>query len=133
VRGALLGCGAVAALIAIGLVAMMIYMRRHPERMTDLLMRQVETNFAADVTAQEKEDLRSAYDRFRRSLVDGTAPRQSLQDMRGILLSRGMRSSVTRDQVHALTEVFRTGARPDTPGRASTAPPIAPVRPLPTP
>ena len=66
----LLMIGLIVCMLGMGF-GMMIYMRRHPEQMTDLLMRQVESNFAADVTTQEKEDLRSAYDRFRRSLVDG--------------------------------------------------------------
>lgn len=129
-RNALLGCGAVAALIAIALVAAMIYLRRHPEQMTDLLMRQVESNLASDVTPQDKEDLRAAYEDFRRSLVDGTASRRPLQDMRSILLSKGMRSSVSRKQVHDLTEVFRNGARsgaPTSSSRATAGPPPTPV------
>jgi hypothetical protein len=113
------GCGAFAALIALCLVAVLVYLRRHPEKMTDALMEQVQSNFAADVTAQEKEDLRAAYTDFRRSLVDGTASRQSLQDMRGVLLSRGLHSSVSREQVRSLTEIFRGGSRP---ARAPAAP-----------
>ncbi len=104
----------VAALIAIVLIGAMVYLRRHPEQMTDFLMKQVESNFAPDVTAQEKEDLRAAYAAFRPSLVDGTASRGSLEDMRAILLSRGMRGAVSREQVHDLTELFRRQARPAT-------------------
>lgn len=124
-RQALVGCGALALVVAVALISILVYLRRHPERMTDVLMRQVESGFAADVTAQEKEDLRASYSRFRESLVRGTANRQSLQDIRSVLLSRGMGSTVSRDQVHALTEIFRNGARPDAP-TGSSPPPASP-------
>ncbi len=133
-RNALLGCGAVAALIAIALIATMVYLRRHPERMTDFLMKQVESNFASDVTPQEKEDLRAAYAAFRPSLVDGTASRGSLQDMRGILLSKGMRGAVSRQQVRDLTELFRRYARSEPVSSSSSGWTVRPSPPpVPTP
>jgi hypothetical protein len=114
-RSALIGCGAVALVIAVAMISFLIYIRRHPERMTDALMRQVESNFASDVTPQEKEDLRAAYSSYRETLVRGTASRQSLQDLRSVMMSGGFGRAVTRDQVRNMTEIFRTGARRDAP------------------
>ena len=131
-RQALVGCGAVALVVAVGLISFLIYLRRHPERMTDAVMNQVQSNFAPDVTAQDKEDLRAAYAAFRPKLVNGTASRQSLQDLRSILMSGGFGSSVSREQVRQLIEIFRTGTRRDaptgtSPGSLSTTIP-APAR-----
>ena len=114
-RQALVGCGAVALVVAVCLISLLIYLRRHPERMTDAVMNQVQSNFGSDVTAQDKEDLRAAYSAFRPKLVSGTASRQSLQDLRSILMSGGFGSSVSREQVRQLIEIFRTGTRRDAP------------------
>lgn len=120
-RSALIGCGAVAAVIAIAMISFVIYIRRHPERMTDALMNQVYSNFAPDVTPQEREDLRAGYSAYREKLVRGTASRQSLQDLRSVMMSGGFTSTVTRDQVRSMTEIFRTGARRDAPTGTSPA------------
>ena len=99
-----------AAILAIGFLGFILYMRRNPERMTDLMMRQVESNYASDVTPQEKEELRSAYAEFRKVLVSGHADSRWLADMRSTVLSAGPTSPVTREQVRSLTDIFRRGA-----------------------
>lgn len=106
----LIGCGSVALVVLLGLVAAILYIRRNPERMTDFMMRQVESSYAADVTDEEKRQLRAAYAEFRRAVVEKRVSRDSFQDVRSTVLSGGPGSSVTREQVRSLTETFRTAA-----------------------
>ncbi len=115
-----------AAAVAIGLIVMFFYVRRNPQAMTDLLMKQVESHYAPDVTAQEKEDLRSAYAAFRKAAAEGRLRQQSYQDLRGTILSRGPNNDVARQQVQELTEIFRRGAGATVPPAGATPPPSAP-------
>ncbi len=132
-KNALIGCGAVALLVLIGMIGSIIYMRRNPQAMTDLMMRQIESNYASDVTEQEKTDLRAAYAEFRRALVNGSASRRWLQDMRTTLLSGGPSTPVTREQVRTLTETFRAGAGNPSPAARPPATPAALRSTTPTP
>lgn len=124
----LIGCGSVSLVVLLGLIAAILYIRRNPERMTDFMMRQVESSYAPDVTEAEKRELRAAYADFRRAVVEKRVTRDSLQDMRSTLLSGGPGSSVTREQVRSLTETFRAAterpaSRALTPGAALSATP----------
>jgi hypothetical protein len=123
----LIGCGAVALLIAVCFIAFLIYVRQRPEVLTDIVMKQVESHYAADVTAEEKQQLRSAYADFRTALREHRVNREPLDRMRTTLVSSG---EVSREQVRSLTELFRRTAG------GTAAPPPAPIltpSPLPTP
>ena len=79
-KKALIGCGVLAALLVACFVGLMLYVRQKPEALTDMLVKQIETHYAPDVTAEEKEALRSAYAGFRERLFWTTAlpaPRSS--------------------------------------------------------
>lgn len=109
-----------ALLVALGLIGIIVYMRRNPQTMTDMMMKQVETHYAADVTAEEKERLRSAYGDFKRALAQDRVPRHFYEDLRRTLLSGGTNSDVTREQVRELTDLFRRGAGAPSPPPVST-------------
>ena len=119
----LIGCGVAALVLVAAFVAFVLYVQKNPEAITDFMMKQVEKNYAPDVTEREKEDLRAAYAAFRKTLEEGKKPPpEPMERMRGILTFGGGRSSeLTREQVRELTEVFRkaAGAAP------AVAPPAA--------
>jgi hypothetical protein len=126
----LIGCGAVALLIAVCFIAVLIYVRQRPEVLTDIVMKQVESHYAADVTAEEKQQLRSAYADFRTALREHRVNRDPLDRMRTTLVSSGSQSEISREQVRSLTELFRRTAG----GTAAPSPaPVLTPSPLPTP
>ena len=103
----LVGCGVIALILATCLVGVILYLRQHPETATDFVMKQVEANFAADVTSREKEELRAAYAEFREALKQHRVAREPLEGMRSRLMVRGSNNEVTREQVRDLTALFR--------------------------
>jgi hypothetical protein len=108
-RNALIGCGAVALLVVLCLVAFMIYVQKRPTAITDFMMRQIESNYASDVTEAEKAELRTAYADFREAVQADRARREPLERMRRIM-TFNPGGEVTREQVRELTEVFREAA-----------------------
>lgn len=128
-KKSLIGCGVVALLLAACFIAFVIYVRQRPDALTDFVMKQVESHYAADVTAREKEELRAAYAEFRTALREHRIAKEPLDQMRATFVSKGSQNEVSREQVRELTELFRravagAGAAPSrAPGR--TASPVA--------
>ena len=124
----LIGCGVVALVVAACLLALILYLRQRPEAVTDVVMNQVESHYAPDVTAREKEDLRAAYAGFRSALKEHRISREPLDRMRTTLVSSGAQNEISRAQVRELTELFRrySGSEP-----GSSAPPVPSPRPSP--
>lgn len=108
----LIGCGAVALILATCLVGVILYLRQHPETATDFVMKQVDTSFAADVTPREKDDLHAAYAEFRAALKEHRVAQEPLEGMRSRLTVRGSQNEITREQVRDLTALFRQAASP---------------------
>ena len=102
-----IGCGVVAVVLAACFIAFLIYVRQRPDVLTDFVMRQVESHYAPDVTAEEKEGLRSAYAEFRTALREHRIQREPLDRMRATFVSNGSQGEVSRAQVRDLTELFR--------------------------
>jgi hypothetical protein len=129
-KKALIGCGVVALVVAACLLALILYLRQRPEAVTDVVMNQVESHYAPDVTAREKEDLRTAYAGFRAALKEHRVSREPLDRMRSTLVVSGSQNEISREQVRELTELFRrySGSRSE-PG--SSAPTVPSPRPSP--
>jgi hypothetical protein len=127
-KKSLIGCGVVALLVAVCFIAILIYVRQRPDALTDIVMKQVESHYAADVTAAEKEQLRAAYADFRAALRDHRVSREPLERMRTTLVSRGSQSEVSREQVRDLTDLFRKAAGG---GAASSSSPVPTPSPTP--
>lgn len=108
-RNALIGCGIAAFLLIAVLVGFFLYLRRNPGMMTDLMMRQIETQWGPDVTEQDKADLRAAYADFRTALNEKRVSQQGVQKIQ-FSLSGNRSGKLNREQVHQLTEAFRTAA-----------------------
>jgi hypothetical protein len=129
-KKALIGCGAVALLLAVCFIAVLIYVRQRPDALTDIVMKQVESHFAADVTADDKRQLQAAYADFRAALREHRVSREPLDRMRTTLVSSGSQSEVSREQVRSLTELFRRtaggGAAPPTPAVLTPSPSATP-------
>ncbi len=128
-KKSLIGCGVVALVVAVCFIAFFLYVRQRPETITDVVMSQVESHFAADVTAEEKEQVRSAYADFRAALKEHRVSREPLDRMRTTLVSGGAQSEVTREQVRDLTALFRRTAG----SRAAPATAAIPGGPVPSP
>ena len=109
-KKALIGCGAVALLLALCFIGLLIYVRQRPDALTDIVMKQVESHYAPDVTTEEKQQLRDAYADFRTALREHRVNREPLDRMRTTLVSSGSQSEVSREQVRSLTELFRRTA-----------------------
>lgn len=116
-RTALIGCGAAALLVVLCLVGFMIYVRKNPTAITDFVMRQIESNYASDVTEAEKAELRAAYAEFRTAVENDRVDSEPLERIQRIM-PFGRTTEVTREQVRELTRVFRetAGRRTDEPG-----------------
>jgi hypothetical protein len=129
-KKALIGCGVVALLLAACFIAVVMYVRQRPEALTDIVMKQVESHFAADVTADDKRQLHGAYADFRAALKEHRVAREPLDRMRTTIVSSGSQSEVTREQVRSLTELFRRtaggGAVPPTPAVLTPSPQATP-------
>src|SRR5439155_18874213 len=122
-KNVLIGCGGVAVLLAVGFLGLLLYLMQRPEALTDMMMKQIETRYAPDVTAAEKDGLRSAYADFRTALRQHRVSARALERIRAILVSGG---DVTRRQVGELTAAFREGA-------GAPAPPVSAPGPTPSP
>jgi hypothetical protein len=129
VKKALIGCGVFALVVAACLLGVILYLRQRPEALTDVVMKQVESHYASDVTAQEKEDLREAYADFRVALKEHRVSREPLDRMR-TTLTVSSQNEITREQVRDLTALFRQAAGPRT-GPGAPAAPIPSLRPSP--
>jgi hypothetical protein len=128
-RGALIGCGVALLLVIVCLAVFVFYARRKPEVFTDLMMSQVERHYAPDVTAEEKDRLRSAYARFRRRLEARQVSSEPLERLRTIL-SVPAAQGVSREKVRELTEVFEAaaaGLAVTPPGRPEPVPTFSPT------
>lgn len=109
-RKALIGCGGAALVCVLALVGLMIYVQRRPTALMDFLMRQVEGNFAADVTEEEKQELRAAYADFRKAVEEKRPTDDDYDRVRRVLTFSPGQADVTREQVRELTEAFRDAA-----------------------
>jgi hypothetical protein len=132
-RTGLIGCGIAGIVCLILLITGIVYIRSHPEAMTDFVMGRVEAGYAADVTEQDKTELRAAYAAYREKARRHAVSSRSLDRVR-IVLSRTA-GSISRDQVHDLTAAFREAAGlpavPSSPSSpSSTGPPGTPVPPI---
>jgi len=131
-RNLLIGCGILALLLAAAFIGLVLYLRQKPEALTDLMMKQIETHYAADGKAEEKDALRAAYADFRKALQERRVSRDSLERVRKTLVSGGGATDMTAEQVRELTREFREGAA----GKSSLSPGSAPLGstpPAPTP
>jgi hypothetical protein len=131
-RGGLIGCGIAALLVLVLLGGSFAYVRRHPEALTDWMMKRVESGYAPEVTPAEREHLETAYGKFRVRLQERRVPRADLDHLRGILSSSAM-GSFSRDEVRELTELFERGPAPPplTPATEATPNPTPPIPPTP--
>ena len=110
-RAALIGCGAAAIVVLILFAIFLTYARRKPEVLTDLMMGQIERNFAPDVTAEEKQRLREAYAGFRRRVQERRVGPEPMERLRAIL-SGAARGAIGSEKVRELTAVFQAAAAP---------------------
>jgi hypothetical protein len=132
-RKVLIGCGIAALLIVVCLVGLILYLRQRPEAVTDVVMNQVESHYASDVTPQDKEELRSAYRDFRKALQEHRVSREPLDRMRTTLVA-GPKSEISREQVRELAALFRRAAGGAAATPASAPPPsVAAPSPRPSP
>jgi hypothetical protein len=132
-RKVLIGCGIAALLIVVCFVGLVLYLKQRPETVTDVVMNQVESHYASDVTPQDKEELRSAYRDFRKAVQEHRISREPLQRIRTTLIA-GSQNEISRQQVRDLAEVFRqaAGGTAATSG-ASPSPAVATPSPRPSP
>ena len=131
-RAALIGCGITAIVVIVCFAIFTLYVRRRPEAVTDLMVSQIEKNYASDVTPEEKQELRDAYAGFRAALRERRVRREDLDRLRfNLRLGRG---PVSREQVREITRIFReaTGQptrgplpSPSPPGAATPSAPAA--------
>jgi hypothetical protein len=130
-KKALIGCGVVALVLAAACLALILYARSRPEVITDFVMGQVESHFAADVTEEDKRDLRAAYAEFRAALRDRRVSREPLDRMRATIVTRGPNNEIHHEQVRDLIALFRQNAGP-APSPAAAPPSAVPsARPTP--
>jgi len=130
-RAAFIGCGALALVLLAVVVGLFLYVRRNPTVLTDLMMNQVQSHYAADVTEEDKKDLRAAYQEFRAAVAENRVNREAVRRVQ-VTFSGSRSSTVDREQVHTLTRAFREAAA--RPASAPAAPPGSPSpEPHPTP
>lgn len=116
-RTGLIGCGIAALVCLLVIVGSCLYLRRNPQVMTDFVVGRIEAGFASDVTEQDKKEFHAAYNAFRDRMQRGErVDANGLQRIQTIMI-RNRSGSISRDQVHELTEVFREagGLPPATP------------------
>lgn len=119
----LVGCGIAGLALLLVIVGAILYIRRNPAAVADFAMSQVESHFAAEVTDQDKADLRAAYAAYRERLQSGKASPEPLQRVKTVFMTGGSRNNeITREQVHDLTAAFREAAN------LSSGPGEAPLR-----
>jgi hypothetical protein len=105
------------------LIAALLYVRRRPEVMFDMMMTAIESNFAEDVTEEDKRELREAYAEFRTAMRQRRVDEDRLARL-GQTFRMRAGQPVRREQVLRLTEAFRAAAR--------SAPSSSPPAPAPT-
>lgn len=130
-KNGLIGCGIVGFLCLIAVIGWILYARRNPQVLTDYVMRQVEGHYAADVTEQDKAELRAAYAGYRERLRHGGGDSRAMLQIRSTIMRGGPRNEFTRDQVHDLTAAFRDASGSARPTPAATLVPLAPATPSP--
>jgi len=130
-KKALVGCGVVALVLAACFLGFILYARSKPEFITDFVMKQIESHYAADVTEGDKTELRAAYADFRKALRERRVSKEPLDRMRATLVSGGTSNEIHRDQVRELIALFRRNAG-SPPGQEAASPAPAPSPP-PTP
>jgi hypothetical protein len=132
-KKALVGCGVAALVCAALFLGFILYVRQRPEVITDFVMRQVTSHYAADVTEADKQELNAAYAEFRRGVKEHRVSKEPLDRMRATLVASGPKNEITHEQVRELIRLFRErGApAPSSPAVEITEPP--PVSPRPTP
>jgi flagellar basal body-associated protein FliL len=108
-RKILIGCGVVALLAVAAIVAFVLYVKSNPASVTDLMMKQIESHYASDVTEGQKQDLRAAYADFRAALARHRVDRNAMQKIQMTFSSSSSRE-MTAEQVRALTAAFREAA-----------------------
>ncbi len=113
-------------------VGLILYLRQKPEAVTDVVMKQVESHYASDVTPQDKEELRSAYRDFRKALQEHRVSREPLDRMRTTLVATGPQNEISRQQVRDLATLFRQAAGGAAPATAPS-PVISTPSPRPSP
>jgi hypothetical protein len=118
-RAALIGCGVAGLLFLAVVVTLLLYARRNPAFLTDLMMRQIESHYGADVTEDEKKALRAAYRDFREAVAEKRVSQAAVKRLQ-VTLSAGRSGSFDGEQVRALTQAFRSAA-----GGTPEAPPVA--------
>ena len=121
-KAALLGCGACAILLVAALVGIGLYVQKRPFALTDILMDRIRASYAAEVTAEDKAELDSAYADFRRELE---AKKVSKEDIERVRDAVKIGREVGRSEVHELTQVYREAVTHARGAPATTAP--APV------
>jgi len=123
-RSVLIGCGIAALLGVACVVGFFLYIRRNPGVMTDLMMRQIESHWGADVTEEDKADLRAAYAEFRAALNARRVNPEGVQRIQ-FSISSARNNTFNRDQVRQLAQALREAARGSTsPGPTSLPSPV---------
>jgi hypothetical protein len=123
-KRALVGCGVAALVVAALCLALVLYVRQKPEVITDFVMRQVESHFAADVTQADKDELKAAYAEFRQGLKDRRESRDRLDRWRATVVTSGARNEFNHEQVREMIRLFRErgSSSPSTPAVEITEP-----------
>ena len=131
-KKALIGCGVAALVVAALCLGFILYVRQKPEVITDFVMRQVESHYAADVTEADKQELRAAYAEFRAGLKERRDSRdQRLDRWRATVMTSGAKNEFTHEQVQEMIRLFREKQTPSSPAVEITEPPPASPRPTP--
>ena len=126
-RSVLIGCGVAAIVVLILFAIFLLYARRKPEVLTDLMMGQIERNLTPDVAAEEKQRLREAYAGFRRRVQEGRVGAEPMERLRAIL-SGATRGAIGPEKVRELTAVFEAAAAPAGATPAPASPVAVPAR-----
>jgi uncharacterized membrane protein len=126
-RNILVGCGVVAVLAVGAFAAFVYYVRSNPASITDLMMKQIESHYGPDVTADQKRDLRAAYADFRKAITEHRVRPEAAQKIQ-VTFSSGSSRELTAEQVRELAAEFRQAAAT---GR-ETAPATPPAATLPS-
>jgi hypothetical protein len=124
-KNVLIGCGIVALVLAAACLGLILYARSRPEMITDFVMKQIESHYAADVTETDKRELRDAYADFRQALRDRRVSRDRLDRMRATLMTGGSQNEIHHQQVRELIELYRRGSGSG-PGTPEVSPSPAP-------
>ncbi len=126
-RPVLIGCGVTVLVGALLFLLVIVKARDLFVWAFETNARQILANLPPDVTAEDEERLRRAFDAASAAVLEGRIDLDGLQDLQGALALAG-RKSVTRDEVleavEALERVAGTPA-PETGARLERGPPAA--------